>query len=132
MGSNQISQMIPAKLPLSSLRTLTSPQPSLPTQALVLMQPLTLPCGFSEVTACLHTPDLVEVDLKLPVGIVPIGLLATPGITSVSSSHIIQDEIMGMTYMDTITTSIGQVTISGPGLGATPTGPTIEDITNCQ
>ena len=30
--------------------------------------------------------------------------------------------------MDTITTSIGRVTISGPGLGASPTGPTIEGI----
>ena len=62
----------------------------------------------------------------------PIGLLATPGISSVSSSHIVKDKIMGMTYIDTITTSIGRVTISGPGLEALATGPTIEDITNCQ
>ena len=82
--------------------------------------------------ACLHTPELVEVDLKAPVGIMPIRLLATPGISSVSSSHIVKYEIMGITYMDTITTSIGRVTISGPGLEAFPTSPTIEDITDCQ
>ena len=82
--------------------------------------------------ACLHAPELVEMDLKAPVGIMPIGLLATPGISSVSSSHIVKDEIMGMTYMDTITTSIGRVTISGPGLEAFPTGPITEDITDCQ
>ena len=61
-----------------------------------------------------------------------IGLLATPGISSMSMSRIVKDEIMGITYMDTVTTSIGRVTISGPGLEASPTGPTIEDITDCQ
>ena len=93
---------------------------------------LTLPCGFSGVMACLHTPERVEVDLKVPIGIMPIGLLATPGISSMSSSHIVKDKIMGVTYMDTITTSVGRVTNSGPGLEAFPTGPTIEDITDCQ
>ena len=80
--------------------------------------------------ACLHTPELVEVDLEAPVDIMPIGLLATPGISS--SSHIVKDELTGITYMDTITTSIGRVTISGPGLEAFPTGPTIEGITDHQ
>ena len=82
--------------------------------------------------ACLHAPELVEVDLKVPVGAMPTGLVATPGISSVSSSHIVKDKIMGITYMDTVTTSVGRVTISGPGPEAFPTGPTIEDITNCQ
>ena len=74
----------------------------------------------------------MEVDLKAPVGSLPIGLLATLGIFSVSTSHIIKDETMGMTYMDTVTTSIGRVTISGPDPEAIPTGLNIEDITNCQ
>ena len=39
---------------------------------------------------------------------------------------------MGITYMDTVTNSIGRVTISGPGLETFPTGPTIEDITDHQ
>ena len=82
--------------------------------------------------AFLCTPELVEVDLEAPVGSMPIGLLATLGISSMSTSCIVKDEIMGVTYMDTITTSIGRVTISGPGLEAFPTGPTIEDITNLQ
>ena len=98
----------------------------------MLLWPPTLPCGFSGVAACLHAPELVEVELKAPAGIMPIGLLATPGISSVSSSHIVKDELMGLTYMDTITTSIGRVTISGPGLEAFPTGPTIVDITDSQ
>ena len=81
--------------------------------------------------ACLHTPELVEMDLEAPVGVMPIRLLATPGISSVSSSCIV-DKITGVTYMDTITTSVGRVTISGPGLEAFPTSPTIEDITDHQ
>ena len=82
--------------------------------------------------ACLHAPELVEVELEAPVGIMPIGLLVTPGISSVSSSHIVKYELMGVTYMDTVTTSVGRVTIRGPGLEALPTGPTIEDITDTQ
>ena len=132
MGLSQLSRMIPIKPPVSPLRSHTPPQPSLSMQAMVLVQLLTPPCGFSGVTACLCTPELVEVDLKAPVGVMPIRLLATPGISSVSSSHIVKDKIMGITYMDTVTTSVGRVTISGPGLEAFPTGPTIEDITNHQ
>ena len=132
VGSSQISQMLPIKLPVSPPRTPTPPQPSLSSQALVLMWLPTPLHGFSGVMTCLHTPELVEVDLKASEGIMPIGLLATPGISSESSSHIVKDEIMGITYVDTVTTSIGRVTISGPGLEAFPTGPTIEDITDCQ
>ena len=124
--------MIPIKLPVSPPRTPTPPQLSPLTQALALVQLLTPPRGFSGVNACLHTPELVQVDLKAPVGVMPIGLLATPGISSVTSSCIVKDEITGITYMDTVTTSVGRVTISGPGLEAFPTGPTIEDITDCQ
>ena len=101
-------------------------------QALMLVQLPTPPRGFSGVAACLHTPELVEVDLEAPVGSMPIGLLATLGISSMSTSHIVKDEITGVTHMDTVTTSIWRVTISGPSLEAFPTGPTIEDITDCQ
>ena len=39
---------------------------------------------------------------------------------------------MGITYMDSVTTSIERVTISDPYPEAFPTGPTIEYITNHQ
>ena len=110
----------------------TPPQPSPSTQALVLMQPLSPTHGFSGVMACLHAPELVEVELEAPVGLMPIGLLVAPGISSVTLSHIVKDKLMGITYMDTVTTSVGRVTISGPGLEAFPSGPTIEDITDSQ
>ena len=79
--------------------------------------------------ACLQMPELVEVDLEAPMGTMPIGLVATPGISTMSMSHIIRDEATGITYMDTITTSIGRVALSGPDLEASSTGPTIEDVT---
>ena len=128
--SSQLSQMIPIKPPVSPLRTPTPPQLSPPMQALALVWLPTPPRGFSGVTACLHTPELVEVDLEVPGGVMAIGLVAAPGISSVSSSHIVKDEITGITYMDTITTSIGRVTLSGPDPEACSTGPTIEDITD--
>ena len=46
--------------------------------------------------------------------------IGNPGISSMSMSRIVKDEIMGITYMDTITTSVGRVTISGPGSGSLP------------
>ena len=77
-------------------------------------------------------PELIEVDLEAPIGTMPIGLVVTPQISSVSTSCIVKDEVMGITYVDTITTSIGRVALSGPDTEAFPTGPTIEDITDHQ
>ena len=84
------------------------------------------------VTACLHVPELVEVDLEPPVGILPIELVTAPGIASMSSSCIVKDELTGVNYMDMVTTSIGRVTISSLDWKAFPASPTIEDITDSQ
>ena len=40
-----------------------------------------------------------------------------------SASCIITDEATGVAYMDTITTSVGRVALSGPEQGAQPGGP---------
>ena len=82
------------------------------------------------VTACLQTLELVEVDLEAPMGTMPIALVVTPGIYSMSASHMVKDEVMGITYLDTITTSVGRVALSGPDPEASSTGPTIKDVTN--
>ena len=122
--------MITIKSPASPPKTPTQPKPSSLVQALVLMLPPTPLCGFSGVMACLWMPELVEVDLEAPMGTMPIGLVATPGISTMSTSHIIRDEATGITYMDTVTTSIGRVALSGPDLEASSTGPLIEDVTS--
>ena len=84
------------------------------------------------VKACLWMPELVEVDLEPPMGTMPIGLVATLGISSMSASCIVKDKVTGVTYLDTVTTSIGRVALSGPDPEAPSSGPTIEDVTGCE
>ena len=75
-------------------------------------------------------PELVEVDLEASMGTMPIGLVVTPGISTMSISHLVRDEATGITHMDTVTTSVGRVALSGPDLEASSKGPTIEDVTD--
>ena len=56
-------------------------------------------------------------------------LVTTLGISSISSSHVVKDDATGLTYVDTVTTSVGRIILSGPDLNASSTGPTLEDIT---
>ena len=61
-----------------------------------------------------------------------MGLVMAPGISSVSSSCMVKDKATGLMYVDTITTSIGRIVISGDATSLNPNapGPTIEDITD--
>ena len=63
----------------------------------------------------------------MPVGSMSIGLVSTPGISSVSSSRVVKDDMMGLVYMDTVTTSVGRVILGRSGSNE---GPIIEDITD--
>ena len=55
--------------------------------------------------------------------------ILVPTVATISASCIIKDKVMGVTYMDTVTTSVGQEALSGPGQEALTQGPIIEDIT---
>ena len=79
--------------------------------------------------ACLKMPELIEVDQEVPMGTLSIGLVTTPGISSMSSSHVVKDDATGLTYVDTVTTSVGRIILSCPDPNASSTDPTIEDIT---
>ena len=59
-----------------------------------------------------------------------MAVLSGPAIATMSTSQIVKDEVTGVTYMDTMTTSVGQVTLSGPGQEALAQGPTIQDVTD--
>ena len=107
VGSSQLPQMKPIKPPVFPPKTPTPPKPSSLVQALALVWLPTLPCSFAGVTACLQMLELVEVALEPPLGTMPFGVVAAPGISMVSTSHIVRDEATGVTYMDTVTTSIG-------------------------
>ena len=59
-----------------------------------------------------------------------IAAVVTTTVAAMSNSCIIKDEATGVTYMDTVTTLVGQVTLSGPEQKASTQGPIIEDITD--
>ena len=62
----------------------------------------------------------------------PLQLAAVmePTVGTMSASCIVKDKATGVTYMDTMTTSMGQVALSGPIQGTPDKGPIIEDITD--
>ena len=129
VGPIQLPQTVPVKPPASPSKTPTPPKPSSPIQALAVVQPTTLPCSFTGVTACLQTPELLEVASEVPLGTMSIGVVVTPRISTMSRSCIIRDEATGVTYMDTVTPSIGRVALSGPDSETSIPGPTIKDVT---
>ena len=109
----------PSKVP-------SSPKSSLPARALALVRPPTPPHGFARVAACLKTLELVEVDQEMPVGTMSIGMVLSPGLSSVSSSCVVKDDTTGLVYLDTVMTSIGWIVL---GSSEPSEGPIIEDIT---
>ena len=82
--------------------------------------------GFASITACLWKDQLPEGISNQDL--LRMAVLSGPAIATMSTSHIIKDKVTGVTYMDTVTTSVGQVTLSGPGQEASAQGPTIQDI----
>ena len=59
-----------------------------------------------------------------------VGVMSAPGVATMSTSSIVKDEVTGVTYMDTITTLVGRVALSGPEQETSAQGPKIEDITD--
>ena len=49
-----------------------------------------------------------------------------------NTSCLVMDESTGVIYMDTVTTSVGRVALSGPEQGTQTRGPIIEDITDLK
>ena len=74
--------------------------------------------------------ELVEVNQEAPMGTLLVGLVMTPGISSISSSCVVTDDTAGLTYVDTVTTSVGRIILHELDPNATSTGPTIDGITN--
>ena len=57
-----------------------------------------------------------------------IDVISAPAVARMTTSHIMRDEVTGVTYMDTVTTSVGRVTLSSPKQETLDQGPTIQDI----
>ena len=87
-----------------------------------------MPPSFARVTACLqrdNPPEGVSNPDELGMAV-----LTGPTVATMSSSCIVKDKVTGVTYMDTMTTSVGRVTLSGPKQETSAQGPTIQDITD--
>ena len=125
--TRQLVQTIPISPPLCLLKAPLLPASPPPVRALALRWLPTLPQGFTRVMACLKTPEVMEVGQEMPKGSMSIGLVSTPGISSVSSSRVVKDDMTGLVYMDTMTISVGRVVL---GRSDSNEGPVIEDITD--
>ena len=67
---------------------------------------------------------------EAPLGPLQMTAVVEPTIATMSTSCIVKDKATGITYMDTVATSVGQVALSGPSQGTPAKRPIIEDITN--
>ena len=108
----------------------TQPEPSLPTEESGIIWQVTLPPGFLGVTACLQRDQLTEGICKVPQDPLMIEVILVPAVAMMSTSHIMRDEVTGVTYMDTVTTSVGRVTLSSPKQETSAQGPTIQYVTD--
>ena len=57
-------------------------------------------------------------------------VMSAPGVATMCTSCIVKDKVMGFTYMDMVTTSVGRVALSGPNRRPQPMGPKIKDVTD--
>ena len=91
----------------------TTPQetPS-PTQELEVAWQVTPPSGFLGMIACLRRYHLPEGAHKVPPDPLVVGVMSAPGVATMSTSHLVKDEVTGVTYMDMVTTSVGRVALN--------------------
>ena len=103
-------------------------EPPSPTKESEIVWQMMPPPGFIGVAACLHRDQLPEVVCEMPPNPLRMAVLSGPAVATMSTSCIVKDEVMGVTYMDTVTTSVGWVTLSGPEQEALVQRPIIEDV----
>ena len=85
--------------------------------------------GFMDVITCLRSQSSKEVLETPPVPVV-MGMMAAPGVATMSISQVVWVEATGDTYLDTVTTSIGRVALNVPEDEVIASGPKIEDVTD--
>ena len=83
--------------------------------------------SFLDVTTCLRSQLSEEVPKVPPLPVV-MGMMAAPGMVTMSTRRVVWDEATGATYLETVTTSVGRVALSIPEDGIATPGPDIEDI----
>ena len=105
-------------------RNSPSPEP------LELMHVVDPPPGFEGVTAFLWGDPSPAATFKIPLEFTQPGVAIKPTVATLYTSHVIQDEVSGVTYMETVTTSVGQVALRHIHPVTQNPQLTIEDITD--
>ena len=98
-----VQQQQPDELKAQSIKS----EPPSPTKELEIAWQVMLPQGFMGVTACLQRDPSLEKVHEVPQDPLRIVAVLEPTMATMNASHIVKDEAMGVTYMDTMTTSVG-------------------------
>ena len=92
------------------------------------VQEIAWPSGFMGVVVCLWRDPSPTATIEAPMEPMQPEIMMEPAVATMCTSHIIQDETTGVTYIDMVTASMGRVALSSSHLMACPSGPTIEDV----
>ena len=106
----------------------TPPETPTPTQELEVVHWATPTPSFLGVMACLRRSQLPEEVHEVSQDPLVVGVMSPPGVVTMCISCIIRDKVTGATYLDTVTTLVGKVALSGPEQETPAQGPTIEDV----
>ena len=89
---------------------------------------ITLPPDFKGVAACLLRESPLLALIEATPEVRHPAMLVEPTVTMMYATHIVQDEVTGVTYMDTVTASVGRVALRNPHMVATLPGATVEEL----
>ena len=70
------------------------------------------PLLLKKVMSCLQEDPLPVIALKVPLEFIQPEVVIEPAIATMCASCVVQDEASGVTYMEMVTTSVGQVTLN--------------------
>ena len=101
----------------------TQSEPPSPTKKLEIVQQVMPPPGFTILPTCLQRDQLSEKVCEVPQDPLRMVAVLVPTVATMSFSCIVKDKAIGMTYMDTMTTSVEWVALSGPKQEALTQGP---------
>ena len=107
----------------------TPPETPSPMRELEVVWWVTPTPSFLGAMACLRSPSLEEVH-KASLDPLAVGVMTAPGVATMCTCCITRDKYTGATYLDTVTTLVGRVTLSGPKQETPTQGPTMEDVTD--
>ena len=88
------------------------------------------PSGFMAVAKSLGEGKPPWMSVKILQEMAAPGFIVGSAMTTMMTTQIHQDEMTGVTYMDTVTVSMGLINLGTPLMVGDHPTPTIEDVTN--